>query len=83
MRMLMMAIGKVGVAMAQSGMPMFMGMRLSNRIVRPMNMQMMNIVHMEMIMLLRSMLVFVLMPLRQMQPNARDHEQASPYELPC
>ena len=83
MRMLMVAVGKMGVAMAQSRMPMFMAMRLANRIIRPMIMQMMNIVDMGVVMLFWGMFMLVLMPLRQMQPNARGHEQASPYELPC
>lgn len=58
-----------------------MGVRLARRIIRPMGVPMVLIVHMRMGMLQRLVDVFVGMVLGEVQPDTEAHKQAGDHEL--
>src|SRR5678816_1752524 len=70
----------VCMGMTQRFVTMPMGMRLSNRVVRPMRMTVMIVVHMTMLVFHRIMLMLMGMGLDQMKVEADRHEQARPYQ---
>ena len=76
-----MHVGDVRMLVRQTVMAMPVRVRLARRIVGPVGVPMVHIVHMRMAMLLGLMDVLVVMILGQVQPDADAHEQASDREL--
>ena len=71
-----MAVRHVRVGVAQRPVDVAVAVRLPRRIGRGVGVAMVLVMSMAMLVLDRFMLMFVLVPLRQMQPHARTHEQA-------
>ena len=62
--------------MSQSDMRMAMAVELARWVIGSMRMLVVNIVRVPVLVLERFMLVLMLMPFRQMQPDADGHENA-------
>lgn len=77
-----MQVGKMRVRVNQPGMAVAMRVRLAGRIVRGVVVAVMRVVHVPVLVLHRLMDVLVRVPLGQVQPHARAHEQAGGAELP-
>jgi hypothetical protein len=69
-----MAVGNVRVGVPQPDVHVAMTVRFAGRVGRRVRVPMVFIVHMPMGVLHRLMLMFVLVPFGQMQPNANTHE---------
>ena len=70
------AVGHVRMRVAQLHMNMTMAVWLARRLIATVHMLVVNIVRVPVDVLERFMLVLMLMPFRQMQPDADGHENA-------
>src|SRR5262249_5510750 len=80
MSMPMMAVGHVGMGMPHARMNMAMAVRLTRRIGSRVRMAVVFVMDVAMIVLHRVMFMLMLVPLREMQPYPRTHEQAGSQE---
>lgn len=81
--MRMVHVGNMRMAVAHRAMLVGMGVRLSGRIVRPVAVAMMVVMHMRMVVRQRFMVVHMGVPLGQMQPDTEAHQKAGKGKLNC
>ena len=70
-------VRQVRMLVAQARVPMRMGMRLAKRVTWPVGVLVVRIVDVGMSMIQRLMLMFVIMNLGQMEPDAESHQKTS------
>src|SRR5262249_9189054 len=75
-----MAVRRVPMGVPQRGVLMPMGVRLPDRVARPMVMSMMLVVHVRMRVAHRLVRVLMLMPFGDMEPHAQSHQGAGRQE---
>jgi len=83
MPVLMMHVGHMGMRVHQSCMPMLMHVRFAGRILGPMGMLMMLIMHVSVRMSYRFMVVHVSVALRDVKPHAESHQCAGNNQREC
>jgi len=81
MAMLVMHVRNMRVRVHEGAVPMRMGVRFARRIVGAVIVLVMLVMRMDMRVDDRQMDVLVLVPFRQMQPDARRHERSREHEL--